>query len=285
MKTIKYILMLVLVIGTASSCLIDNETSFDDNDKGSNLAGFTTSSTSLAAVADGNEYSYTLPMKVFGPTIRDVKSTVTATVAVDPSSTAVEGVNFRLDSPTITFLPGNNLLTNFPITILTEGIMAPVDEAPVIVLKVTDVTGASNVVGNGKPIAITINYGCYSDLAGDYDVTITITRTISGAVTTSTYTDKVTKTGLGEYRTDYVGPYAPGDLAPGDNGFTFLDVCNELTVPEQNLGNYYSNIVSGDAIGISDPVAGTLHFEYTITTTAAAGFRKCVAEYVKKTSK
>ena len=281
MKTIKYIFLLVLILGTANSCLVDDTTTYGENDKGANLVGFTNFSTSLGAVADGNEYQYTLPMKVFGPTYLDIKSDVTATIGVDASSTAIEGTHFRLDNPTITFKPGNNLLNNFPITILTEGIVAPLDVAPVLVLKVVSVTGDKSAANSGKPVTIKLNYGCYSNLAGSYDVTTVITRSISGAVSTFTHTEAIIRTGVGEYRTEYVGPYAPGDLSPGDDGFTFLDVCNVITVPEQNLGNLYSNIVSGDALGTVDPETGNLHMEYTITTTAAAGFRICVSDFVK----
>jgi hypothetical protein len=282
MKAFKYIFILILILGTFHSCLVDDTTRYDLNSSSKNLAGFDLSRTSFSFVADGSEYHFTVKVKVVGPTVTDIKNSVTMTVAADTSSTAVEGTNYRIDEPTITLDPDNNLLGLFPITILTEGIVAPLDKAPILVLKVTNASGDASVTNHGKPIEITLNYGCFSNLAGTYDVHTVMTRTISGAVTEHDWTETITQTGVGEYRTQWVtGSYGPGALAPGDDGFTFLDVCNVLNIPEQNLANLYSNLVYGNNLGWVDPLTGNMHMEYTVTTTAAAGFRSCVSDYVK----
>ena len=75
---------------------------------------------------------------------------------------------------------------------------------PVLVLKAVSATGDPNVTNNGKPINITLNYGCFSDLAGEYDVHTVITRTISGAISQYDWTETITQTGVGEYRTTVV---------------------------------------------------------------------------------
>ena len=279
MKTLKYILMLVLLIGATVSCF-DDEALYELNDDGATMVGFRDGNTTLGAVADGNEYSYVLPMKVFGPGLRDVNAAVTATVTVDTdASTAVEGTHFRLDNPTITLDPDNNLLGNFQITILSEGIEAPLDEAPVAVLKVETASGGG-VVASGKPINITLNYGCFSNLAGRYSTVVTRTN-YDGAVTTyPAYEEDIVKTGIGEYHTSFVGHYIPtngGGLGVGYEGFYFTDVCNELTVPLQNLADYYSNEVSGTAIGTVDRETGVLTIYYQITF--AAGIRTYVSVY------
>lgn len=282
MKTSKYILILILVLGTSHSCLVDDTTRYDLNSKGTNLATFDLTRTSFSFVSDGSEYHFTVRMKVVGPRLVDVTSPLTATVAADPSSTAIAGTHYRLDQTTITLDPDNNLLGLFPITILTNGIHAPLNKAPVLVLNVTGAAGDASVINSGKQIEITLNYGCFSNLAGTYDVTTVMTRTISGAVTTSHWTETITQTGIGEYRTQWVtATYGPGSLAPGEDGFTFLDVCNVLTVPDQGLANYYSNKVYGNSLGSVNPVTGNLHIEYTVETTNAAGFRSCVSDYVK----
>jgi hypothetical protein len=286
MKTLKYILILILVLGTSHSCLVDDTTRYDQNATGKNLAGFELNRTSFSFVADGSEYNFTVKVRVVGPTVTDVKNNVTMTVAASDSSTAIEGVHYRIDEPTLTLDPDNNLLGLFPVTILTEGIVAPLDEAPVLVLMVTGATGDPSVTNHGKPIEITLNYGCFSNLAGTYDVHTVMTRTVSGAITTTDWTEEITQTGVGEYRTQWVTQtWGPGALAPGDDGFTFLDVCNVITVPEQNLGNLYSNLVYGNNLGSVDPVTGIIHIEYTATTTAAAGFRSCVSDYVPHVGK
>jgi|GEM_PF-607137 hypothetical protein len=281
MKTLKYIFLLVLVVGTFNSCFEDN-TIYEQNDDGPNMVGFRDPSVTLGAVADGNEYTYVLPVKVFGPTLTDVKSVVTATIGVDESSTAIEGTHFRLDNPTITFDPDNNLLNNFEVTMLTEGIEAPLDEAPVLVLKVTDVSGSSNVVASGKTISITLNYGCFSNLAGIYSVVVVRTN-YDGVVTEyPAYEEEIKSTGIGEYRTSYIGHYIPTNgypdgLGAGTEGFSFNDVCDVLSVPLQNLNDYYSNEVSGTDFGAVDPETGVLTLKYQITF--AAGIRSYVSVY------
>ena len=279
MKTLKYIFLLVLIVVTGNSCF-DDEALYEKNDDGPNLAGFRDATTTLGAVADGQVYPYVLPMKVFGPTAVDIKAPITATVVVDESSTAIEGTHFRLDNPQITFDPNNNLLNNFTFTILSEGIEAPLDEAPVAVLRVTNVSGASNVMESGKTIKITINYGCDSQLEGLYSAVVTRTN-YDGVVTTyDAYEDAIVKTNIGEYHTSFVGHYIPtngGGLGVGYEGFWFTDVCNVLSVPLQSLANYYSNEVSGTDFGSVDPETGVITLKYQITF--AAGIRTYVTVY------
>jgi len=279
MKTLKYIFLLVFVAGTFNACF-DDEALYELNDDGPTLVGFRDGSTSLGAVADGNEYSYTVPIKVFGPGLRDVKSTITATVVVDESSTAIEGTHFRLDNPTVTLDPNNNLLGIFPITVLTEGIEAPLDEAPVAVLRFESVSGAAGVLASGKTIAITLNYGCFSNLAGTYSLVVT-RYDYTGTVTTyPAIEDEIEATGIGEYHTSSVGHYIPGGagyLGVGYEGFWFTDVCNVLTVPLQNLADYYSNEVSGTALGSVDRETGVITLYYQITF--AAGIRTYESVY------
>ena len=167
---------------------------------------------------------------------------------------------------------------------LTDGIIAPLSQAPILVLEAVNASGDDNVINNGKPIIITLNYLCFSDLEGTYDVHAVITREISGEVTSYDWTEYITEISPGEYRTEivtYDGYVNPGP-AGSTPGFTFYDVCNDITVPEQNLINYYSNIVAGTAIGVSDPVAGTIHIEYSTSTSAAAGARNGVYDYTKQ---
>jgi hypothetical protein len=282
MKTLKYIFLLVLVIGTSVSCFKD-EALYELNDDGPTMVGFRDGITAVGAIADGGEYSFVFPIKVFGPGVRDAKEAVTATISVDESSTAIEGTHFRLDNNTITLDPNNNFLGNFGFTMLTEGIVAPLAESPVAVLRVESVTGAAGVIESGKTIAITLNYGCFSNLAGTYSLVVTRTN-YDGAVTTyPALEDEITAVAgkVGEYHTSWVGHYFPGGAgplgAPAEEGFVFTDVCNQLSVPLQSLGNYYSNEVSGTATGNVDPETGIITLYYQITF--AAGIRTYVSVY------
>jgi hypothetical protein len=273
MKNYKYLFLFVLLALVVPSC-DDEETLADAIEKTPNIATFENASINFSVVATGDEFPKEIPMKVKGPSTDNVSSTVTATISVDPASTAIEGVHYRLDQQTIQFSPETDLLANLPITVLTSGITPPLAASPVLILQISDASGADNVVANGKTLRVNINYLCDSNLQGTYVVTITRN---DGAV--YVYDDEIAKTGSGEYRGTSVGHYAPGSIG-GTPGFSFLDVCNEITVPEQNLVDLYSNLVYGIGTSYADPVTGNLHIEYEVTF--AAGNRQYVAEYVKQ---
>ena len=274
MKAIKYLIFILSAV-ILSSCL-DQTTSWDDNATGLNFAGFESTTSALNFVSDGSEYIFTFRMKLTGPTSKEVKNPITVTVGVDQDAmdaiaaadptkiAAVAGENYRLDQTEIVLDPNNNFLNLFPVTVLTAsnaGITDPLDKTPVLVLKVTQVTGDPSVTNHGKSNVIDLNYGCDSNLDGSYTVDISINN---GAATRH-YTDEyITKTGVGEYRTSYVGHWAPADLG-GVPGFTFYDVCGNLTIPEQNLVDIYGNLVFGSSTGSADPVTGVLKMSYEIT--------------------
>ena len=273
MKTLKYILILVLSLGAFNSCLVDDTTRYDLNDDGPNLAGFSDTRTAFSFVSDGSEYEFTVRMKLIGPTSMDETGDITVTIGADASSTAVEGVHYRLDNPTMTLKKSDNYLGLMPVTILTEGIIAPLDEAPMLVLKVVSATGGQHVLNNGKNLEITLNYGCFSDLAGTYNAHLIRTNP-DGSQTVHDYVDVITQTGVGEYRTTEVGHYI-GGLGVGTNGYTFVDVCNVITVPNQNLVDYYSNEVFGNQPGSVDPATGVITTYYTITFSAGNRTYEC----------
>jgi hypothetical protein len=268
MKTLKYILLFILGVGLFNSCLVEDETSLDLNDKGPNLGGFELARTTFAAIADGEENIFDVKVKVFGPTWMDINSDVTLTIEADPASTAIAGTHYRIDNPTIKLSPSQNLLGLFKVTMLTEGIETPLAKAPVLILRVKEASGANNVLNSGKTIAITFNYACPSFLDGTYKVTMS--RDGGAPVT---WTETITKTGIGEYRTQRVGHWA--DLGVGTPGFTFTDVCGVLSVPGQNLVDYYSNWVEGTEFGSADPETGVLHIVYSISSSAWTSVYDC----------
>ena len=278
MKTLKYILILIMSIGMFNSCLVDDESTLDLNNQGPNLAGFDLAKTSLAAIADGAEYKFDLKVKVFGPNSLDLTKDVTITVEADPSSTAKEGTHYKLNSSSVTLSPGRNMLGLFPVTMLTEGIQTPLEKSPVLVLKVTQASGDPLVINSGKPITIELNYACPSFLEGDYDVTTEYTNA-AGVVKILKWSDHLTNTGIGEYRTARVGHWAPEDLGYTP-GFTFTDVCGKLSVPGQNLVDTYSNWVEGTDFGSVDEETGNLYIEYSICTATGCSYYK--STYIKK---
>lgn len=277
MKTLKYILFFIFGLFLANSCLVDDETKYDLNDDGPNLAGFEASSQTLTAVADGEEYQFKIRMKVKGPTIMDITNDIAVTVGADPSSTAIAGTHYRIDNANLVLSPDNNLLGLFTITMLTDEV-TETPSAFKLVLKATAASGDPNVIPNGKPIAITLSYACPSLLDGTYDVTTEYTG-YTGTVTTLTWTETITSTGLGIYRTQRVGHWTPADLG-GTPGFTFSDVCGQLSVPGQNLVDLYSNWVEGTAFGSADPATGNLFIEYSVCVPTGCRYYK--STYVKQ---
>jgi len=265
MKTIKYILVYMLCFASLTSCIVDDEEPSTANGTGPNLGGFNDASLNFGGVADGNSYDFNLEMEVKGPSYKAMTSDVILTVAVDPSSTAIEGTHFKFNTKTITLSASNNYLGLLPITMLSKGVVAPLAKAPVLVLKVVSASSTDNVVNNGKTLTINFNYLCFSNLAKKYNVNMHYVRAASGIDQTLTFQDTFTKTGSGEYRTGLVGHWAAADLG-GTPGFTFIDVCNELTIPKQNLVDLYSNIVEGVSGKCSvNPETGVITMEYTIT--------------------
>lgn len=170
MKTLRYILILLLGMGLFHACLIDDESTLDLNDDGPNLASFEASSLTFAPVASGAEYKYNVKMKVIGPTSMEMDKDITVTIDVDPASTAVAGKHYRLDSKTMTLKAADNFLGLLPITVLTEGNEPPLDPVPVLILKVTNVSGDDRIINNGKALSIKLNYVFFCPFAGPYDV-------------------------------------------------------------------------------------------------------------------
>lgn len=264
MRKLTYIVIFIMSMVTLNSCLFDSVTTYDLNDDGPNLAGFADARTTFAAIADGEEYTFELRIKAIGPTIMDQTADVTITIAADAeSSTAVEGTHFRIDNPQITLSDSNNYLGLFEVTMLTEGIVTPLDVSPVLVLEVTAASGNENILNNGKKLTITMNYACPSDLAGTYDVA-TVYTAYDATVYNLAWTENINEIGVGTYRTTNVGHWAPGDLAPGTPGYTFTDVCGVLTIPWQYLADYWGNEVEGTDLGSVDEGTGSLYMEYSI---------------------
>jgi len=283
MKTFKYILILVLSLGALNSCLVDQNTRYDLNDEGPNLAGFTDLRFMVSNIADGTEYTIPVKVKVKGPTSMNLTSDITLTIAPDveamtaataESTTltpAVEGVHFRIDNPTITLSASDNHLGVINVTMITEGIPTPLPKIPLLILKTVSATGDPNVLNNGKNLEITMNYACYSEMQGTY----TVTHTSSTGAVFSRVED-IVKVGTEQYLTASVGTWGSGVFIT--YGFIFDNACNVLSVPEQYLANYYSNSVWSHKPGEYNPETGVITIYYTIWF--AAGDRTYTAVYV-----
>ncbi|HBH47940.1 MAG TPA: hypothetical protein DDX98_04840 [Bacteroidales bacterium] len=255
MKRTKNILSVLLGVAFLISCVeVDKEVNKIGD--GPNLAGFQDAAQSVTFIADGNEYPVYVKVKLTGPNLSKVSGDVTVTMAADPSSTAVENTHYRFDNTSITLKENQNYLGIFEFTMLTEGIRAPLAESPVLVLTASDVTASANIVGSGKPNIITLNYGCPSELQGTYDVEVLR----DGGPISPYSVVNIAKLDIGVYRTDKVGHW---DDIGGTPGYTFYEVCNVITGPQQNLVELYSNQVQ-NITGSVNPDNGVLQIEYEI---------------------
>lgn len=277
---LKYITVAVLVLGLSGcDALLDDEVT--DFGTGPNFVGFASSAMTLAAVTDGSEYQMEVPLRIIGPTVPGLDSEVTVDITVDPSSTAIEGTHFSLPSTTVTLTPSSSqedvFTGSMPITILTEGLVAPLDETPVLVLNMTNLSTSENVVINDKRETTSINlaYACpfdINDFAGTYIAT----------------TD--------EFEI-YLGETKPFEVVvgPGENQLTLVNFAahpeeydlvvdvdpatGEITVPKQVALNYnnfgatqYGELSmegSGTSAAGSGFCIGT--FEFSAAYTVAAG--------------
>lgn len=264
MRAIKYILMVVMSLAMFTSCF-DDDASIDLNDDGYNVAGFFNNSETFATVADGQEYQYKIKVQLVGPTVMELENDITFGFEAAEGSTAIEGTHYRIEDASLTLTKDNNYLGLVTITMITAGIEPPLDESPVLLLKTSGVTGDDRVVATGKPVRVTFNYACFSDLSGTYSVTV-----LRDGAVIAPYSQVVIEEEAGgvygQYRTDKVGHW--NDLGVGTPGFTFFDVCGAITIPGQNLVEYYSNWVNQD--GLDKGVVkedGTIELSYKITST------------------
>ena len=160
---------IALTIVTFTSCLVDDEPRLV-TDEGPNLVGFTRASMNASLIADGSDKVVNIPVQLQGPTSMEYTGDITATIEVDPSSTAIEGVHYILEDNTIELNQENNYIDIFPITVITEGIEPPLETNPIIVLNITEVNG-EGVVSNGRTdqIEVTIEFLCFSEITGTYE--------------------------------------------------------------------------------------------------------------------
>ncbi len=270
MKRIKFIPIILLGIIAILSCEKE-ESLISQIESSTNLAGFELPSMAVTRIADGSEYTIQVRMKLAGPTTRDLSDDITVTLGADTSSTAVAGTHYRFDNTSITLSKSNNYLGLFEFTMLTDGIVTPLETSPVLVLRATDATGESTVINSGRPINITLNYACPSDLEGSYTATVLRDGVELAA---SPYTDYITMTGVGTYRTTEVGHWI-GGLGVGVPGYTFTDVCGVIDVPQQSLVEYYSNVVQSTEPGSVDPVTGVIHIVYSISSSGWTSVYDC----------
>lgn len=153
-----------------------------------------------------------------------VPEEITVSIGVDPSSTAVQGVHYRMERMDIT-IPPNSSFVDFPIEILTGNLAT--DESPDLVLNIVD-AGGVKVSTNYGSVTLQIRLACASDLAGTY-------RTVNvGTGGTLNYQVTITEIEPLTYRiSDITGGLYSLLYGMEDNPAVFTDLCGELTIFDQ----------------------------------------------------
>lgn len=249
MKTIKILNLIMLSLLLLTSC-IDDTVDSSENVNSPSLVGFTKSRQTVGVSADGNPHDYATSFSVSGPTSSSLNGDIDLTLEVDSSSTAIEGTHYNIDDLTSTIINSDGVYSgSISFTVLTAGIIPPMDVAPKLVLNILS-ENADNAILSGRrsQITISINYLCYSDLAGNYYV----------AYNSGNLTHVVTQIEPGLYEMDSMFGW-PG----AGYKVKFTDVCGTTQI----LNDW----------GFSNPIGGTGTLDYD---TGAITFENVFVENV-----
>ena len=291
MKNIQKITLALFSIIVLFSCVKDD---VEDFKSGAHIVGFKrTNSSYIYTSADVNPVEITEAIDLIGGqdgTPSD--SNITVEFAVDASSTALQGTDYTINTTgnQLTIPAGSDFVL-LPITVNPS--VLPGNQPKTIKINLTQINNGNAVVSDAKKqITITIAK-CESALEGNYS--LEVTRIDNGDVYNYT-SETITSTGnIGEYVTSSTAEFGDTSLGALDdltqdgaprNGFIFNDVCQTIVVPEQYLGDYYTNIVVGspdDQNEVTlDPLTGNVAtITMTYTVVRSGGLRKYRSVYTK----
>lgn len=153
-----------------------------------------------------------------------ISSPVNVIIGIDPASTAVQGVHYRMETTEVT-IPANSSFVDLPVEILTSNLDAA--EEPDLILTIID-AGDVKISVNYRSVTIQIRLACPSDLAGTYN-TVNV-----GTGGTLNYEVVITEIEPLTYRiSDITGGLYSLVYGMEDNPAIFTDLCNILTIFDQ----------------------------------------------------
>ena len=259
-------LMSLLVVASAFlSCSDDDIKTEQDFSNGPKVVGFASALATVEYFSDEGVVMREFPMSLIGTGNGQTSdSDIVVSYEVDPASTAVEGVEYDfVDTSGNIVIPAGGTFGNFPINVNT-GQLNPTMKTQLILNLIS--ASAGSVVGQQYAQLRITFVGCQSQLEGGYNVVIT---TVAG---TSTRTNEIVSVvGVNSFQTRYVGRYALGTFTPA--GYNFVDICGEIAVPDQNLGQYSNQVYGIDAYGtgVDGIVTSASTFEVKHNISFAAG--------------
>lgn len=309
MKNVFKKLFVVLFIASlATSCDVgsDKELNFGN---GSYVTQFPFAKKVALFLKDENAivYDYSIPVELVGGNGLALSKDITVTFEkqnfVDDATTtadntyvtAVEGVDFDfVNTSNVITIPAGSTFATIPIKVYSGNL----DDThqPVLVLNLTEVSADGLSVvnsGNKSKVNVVLQAQCPSDLAGAYSTYSTRqTPTAGGPYTVAS--EIITETAPGTYTTQATGNFTLASFGlalggPWNNlavpaprgGYIFKEVCGRVALDEQNLLNYYSNLVKQSpaqyAASTVNLSTGVITIKYTVTF--AAGNRDYTSVY------
>jgi hypothetical protein len=266
----KKILSLLVIAAVGFSCTDDDIKAEQNFTSGPRVVGFTTPFESVAYFADEGDVTREFPLDLVGGADGSVSSSdIVVNYTIDPASTATAGVEFDyIEAQGSITIPAGSSFGIFPLTVHT-GSLNPTAKTELI-LNLTTASGA--VVGEQVKKFKVVFVGCLSQLAGTYQGVFT-----NPAGSTTRNDEVISLIDINTFKTRYVGRYSFATFTPP--GYEFVDICGEITIPEQNLGQY-SNLVRGISDdGVDGHVTSATRFETIYEITFAAGNQTQTAVY------
>ncbi len=231
--------MAFMTLTLVVSCTDDDIRDIENFVSSDRVIGFPSNMVSMPYFEDEGAVERRIPVNVLGggdgaPIDQDV--TVHYEIVAE-SSTAVEGVEFDfVDNSRSFVIPEGSGFGEIPILVNT-GNFNPTEKTQVT-LRLTTVDAEGFTVGQQYRTVNVVFVGCQSTLAGNYTVTI-----VSNVGTFVRTNEVITEIDVNTFRTLYLGGWAPTTFNPP--GFTFVDICGEISLPpNQTLGGF-SNAVQG----------------------------------------
>lgn len=283
----KLLLLTVLSLGFIS-CNDDEPQAFGPNQT---IVGFADDASTSSYLTDVTSEALNVPISLIGFANETLPGEVVVSWSIDPSSTAVAGVEYVISgSQTAVISAGNTTGTaNFTVYPTTLNPTTP----KTIVINLTTVVSNNAIVGDQyKQIVVTLQGVCNSQLQGNY--TNSTFRPSNG--NTYTFADEVwTKNGgtIADYTANHVGQYfgatqtagsaGTAQLAPAVALFFFSDVCDQIKVNQHNLADAYTNIVTQSATqfgnSFADPDTGVVTIHYSVWFTNNTVERQFIGTY------
>lgn len=286
----KLLLLTVLSLGFLS-CNDDEPQAFGPNQT---IVGFAEGKSTKPYLTDVPSASLNVPISLIGFANEALPAgEVVVNWSIDPSSTAIDGVEYTIDGPQVTSISAGNTTgtANFLVYPTTFDSTAP----KTIVINLTTVVSNNAIIGEQfKKIVVTLQGVCNSQLQGNYSNYTTIPA--FGNIYTFPDEVWIKREGtVSDYYGNHVGRFYGTAQVAGGPGQTqlavpiaylaFTDVCDKIKLNQQFLADNpgYSNIVTQDATQYAasfvDPDTGIVTIHYSVWFSNNTVERKHVGVY------